>query len=107
MVIIFANLEVLECPMLYTKFHDSLFQRRRFLKVFTIMGMVAGLVMWPGAFEQTFVPLSYEEAPYEILLCPVVSEEKMFEECGRWRRTDGQRRPVYPISSPMRPAQVS
>ena len=33
----------------------------------------------------------------------VVSEEKMFKKCGR--RTDGRRRPTYPISSPS--AQVS
>ena len=34
------------------------------------MGMVAILVMWPGPFEQTFVPPS---------IGPVVSEENMFE----------------------------
>ena len=32
-------------------------------------------------------------------ISPVVSEEKMFKECGRW--TDRRRRPTYPISSPM------
>ena len=32
------------------------------------MGMAATLVMWSGWFEQTFVPPSPMEAPYEILL---------------------------------------
>ena len=56
------------------------------------MGMAAIFVMWPGPFEQTFVPPSIE-APYEIwLIGPVVSE--MFKECRR-------QTPTYPISSPV------
>ena len=43
------------------------------------------------------------EALYDLTLFgPVVSEEKMFKECGRptdRRRTDGRRRPTYPINS--------
>ena len=31
------------------------------------MGMTAILVMWPGPFEQTFIPPSYGD-PYEIWL---------------------------------------
>ena len=63
------------------------FQRRRFLKVFTIyMGMVAILVMWPGQFEQAFVPPSHGDSIWNLaLISPPVSEE-MFKECGQ--RTD-------------------
>ena len=51
------------------------------------MGMAAILVMWPGLFEQTFVPLSHKKSIRNfILIGPVVSKEKMFKECGR-RRT--------------------
>ena len=51
------------------------------------MGMAAILIMWPGPFEQTFVPPSYRSSIWNLtLLGPVVYEEKMFTECGR-RRT--------------------
>ena len=53
------------------------------------MGMAAILVMWPGPFEQTFVLLSFKSCIWNLtLIGPVVSEEKMFKECGRWRTTD-------------------
>ena len=43
------------------------------------MGMVAILVMWPGPFEQTFVPASWGISIWNFnLIGPVVSE-KMFE----------------------------
>ena len=43
------------------------------------MGMAAILVMWPGPFEQTFVPPSQEGAMWNLAsIGPVVSEE-MFE----------------------------
>ena len=43
------------------------------------MGMAAILVMWPGLFEQTFVPLSHKKSIRNfILIGPVVSKEKMF-----------------------------
>ena len=53
------------------------------------MGMVAILVKWPGPFEQTFVPPSHRSSIWNLTLTgPVVSEEKMFKECGRrWRMT--------------------
>ena len=44
------------------------------------MGMAAILVMWPGLFEQTFVPHHIWNLAS---IGPVVSEEKMFKECGR------------------------
>ena len=48
------------------------------------MGMAAFLVMWPGPFEQTFVPLFLGGSIWNMtLIGPVVSEEKMFEECRR------------------------
>ena len=56
------------------------------------MGMAAILVMWPGPFEQTFIPHPME-APNEIwLIGQAISEEKIFKECERRRTTtDGQR----------------
>ena len=44
------------------------------------MGMAAILVMWPGPFEQTFVPPSKGVSIWNLSsIRPVVSEEKMFE----------------------------
>ena len=78
------------------------------LRILPYMGMAARLVMWPGLFEETFVLLSHGDSIWNwASIGPVVSE---FKECGRRtdrRRTDGQttdegqRRPTYPISSPM------
>ena len=70
------------------------------------MGMAAILVMWPGPFEHTFVPLSHGDSIWNLAsISPVVSEEKMFKECerqmDRQQTTDGWQRPTYPISSPM------
>ena len=76
------------------------FRRRRYT------GMAAILVIWPGPFEQTFVPLSHGGSMWNLtLIGQAVSEEKMLKECGRrttdrWT-TDGRRRPTYPISSPV------
>ena len=38
--------------------------REEFLKFLLYMGMVAILVMWPGPFEETIVPL-FHEGPTE------------------------------------------
>ena len=59
------------------------------------MGMAAILVMWPGTFEQTFVPPSKGVSIWNLSsIAPVVSEEKMFENVdGRTddgRTTDGR-----------------
>ena len=44
------------------------------------MGMAAILVMWPGPFEQTFVPPSQGGSRWNLVsIGPVVSEEKTFE----------------------------
>ena len=44
------------------------------------MGMVAILVMWPGPFEQTFVPPSQGGSTWNLAsIGQVVSKEKMFE----------------------------
>ena len=52
------------------------------------MGMAAILVMWPGPFEQTFVPPSHRSSIWILtLIGQVVSEAKMFKECGGRRRT--------------------
>ena len=48
------------------------------------MGMAAILIMWPGPFEQTFVNPSNGDYIWNLAsIGPVVSEEKMFKECGR------------------------
>ena len=69
------------------------------------MGVAAILVMWPGPFEQTFVPASLGVSIWNLSsIGPVVSEEKMFENVdGRTDdgRTDGRRSHWYTISSPM------
>ena len=55
-----------------------------FLRFKPYMGMAAILVMWPGPFEQTFIPLSHRSSLWNLtLIGPVNSEEKMFKECGR------------------------
>ena len=44
------------------------------------MGMAAILVMWPGPFEQTFVPPTQGGSIWNLSsIGPVISEEKMFE----------------------------
>ena len=68
------------------------------------MGMAAILVMWPGPFEQTFVPLSQEGSTWNLAsIGSVVSEEKMFEnvDTPTYTHTHGQERPTYTINSPM------
>ena len=56
--------------MLYTKFQGQrpFDSREKYLKwSLPYMGMAAIFVMWPGPFEQAFVPHP-KEAPYEIWL---------------------------------------
>ena len=49
------------------------------------MGMMAILVMWPGLFEQTFIPPSHGDSIWNLAsIGPVVSEEKIIKECGQW-----------------------
>ena len=44
------------------------------------MAMAAILIMWPGPFEQTFVPPSQGGSTWNVVsIGSVVSEEKMFE----------------------------
>ena len=67
-----------------------------FLRFLPYMGMTAILVMWPGPFEQTYVPPSHRSSIWNLtLIGPVVSEEKMLKECGRRLTTtdddDGRR----------------
>ena len=58
------------------------------------MGMAAILVVWPGLFEQTFVPPSHGDSLWNLAsICPVVSEENMFKACG-WQ-TDRQTKEAY------------
>ena len=89
-VIIWIHLVVLEHPMLHTNFQGHRpfgFGEEDFLKFLPYRGMAAILVMWPGTFEQTFVPPSHGGSTWNLILIgKVVSEEKMFKECRR--RTD-------------------
>ena len=77
------------------------------------MGMAAILVVWPGPFEQTFIPPSQGGSTWNLTsICPVVSEE-MFENVDvhttythththihtHIRTTE----PAYTISSPYEP----
>ena len=72
------------------------------------MGVAAMLVMWPGRFEQLFVPPSSGGHIWNLVtIGPAVSEEKSFEIVdGRTTDDDdddGRRRttePYHPISSP-------
>ena len=68
--------------MLNTKFHGH----RPFgsgddvLRILPFYGMAAILVMWPGPFEQTFVPPSHGGSIWNLtLIGPAVSEE-MFKD---------------------------
>ena len=89
--------------MLHTKFQGHWCfgsGEEDFLRFLPYIGMAAILVMWPGPFEQTFVPPSHADSIWNLVsISLVVSEEKMFEEYGR--QTDGWWRPTYPISSSM------
>ena len=69
------------------------------------MGMAAILVMWPGPFEQTFVPPSHGGSLWNLAsIGPVASEEKIF----KMLMYDGWRRHAYTISTPVTlKAQVS
>ena len=76
--------------MLHTNFqgHRPFGSGEDFLRFLPYIGVVAILVMWPGPFEQTFVPPSHGGSIWNLtLIGQAVSEEKMFKECGR-RRTD-------------------
>ena len=54
------------------------------------MGMAAILVMWPGQFEQTFVPHP-REAPYEIWLWLAQwFQRRCFKSVDARRMTDSQ-----------------
>ena len=72
------------------------FRRERLFNVLSYMGIAAILVMWPGPFDQTFVPPSHGGSIWNLtLIGKAVSEDKMFKECGRRRKTDdddGRRR---------------
>ena len=72
------------------------------LRFLPYTAMVASLVMWPGPFEQTFIPPSHRSSIGNLtLIGPVVSEEKMFKRV--WTTYDGWRRPTYHISSSNEP----
>ena len=51
------------------------------------MGMAAILVMWPGPFQQIFIPPSHGGPIWNLTLIGTVVSEEMFKECGRWMTT--------------------
>ena len=88
-VIISINLVVSEYNASYLLSRPSafLFQTRRIL------------VMWPGPFEQTFVPSSHRSSIWNLtLIGAVVSEEKMVKECGRRRQCTTEAYLSYKLS---------
>ena len=91
-VIIWINLVVLEHPMLHTKFQShQLFGsgEEDFWRFLPYMAMAEILFMRPWPFEQTFIPSPHKSSIRNLtLIGPVVSEEKMFEECGRRTTTN-------------------
>ena len=97
-VIIGANLVVHEHSMMHTKIQGHRpfgSGKEDFLRFLPYMGMVAILVMWPGPFEQTFIPPSHRSSIWNLtLIGPVVSEEKIFKECGRRTTTDDGGLPI-------------
>ena len=68
---------------MHTKFqgHQPFGSREEdFLRFLPVIGMAAILVMWPGPFEQIFVPLSHRSSIWNfILIGPVFSEKKRFK----------------------------
>ena len=57
------------------------------------MGMAAILVMWPGPFEQIFVPPSHGDSIWNLAsIGPVVLEKKMFKE---WTTDDRRTTEAY------------
>ena len=67
------------------------------------MDVVAILVMWPGPFDQIFVPASYGVSIWNLSLIGPVASEEMFENVDgqtmdRWMDAGSD---WYTISSPM------
>ena len=58
------------------------------------MGMAANLVMWPGPFEQTFVPPSQGGSTWNLASIGKVVAEEMFENVDVRRTTDGGGLPI-------------
>ena len=101
-VIIWTTLVVLPYTMLHTKFQCHWFigsGAEDSLRFLLYMGIAAVLVMWPGPFEQLFVPPTPGGYIWNLVtIGPGFSEEKSFEIVdGRRRRTT---EPSHPISSP-------
>ena len=57
-----------------------------FFKFLPYMGMAAILVMYPGPFEQIFIPPSHRSSIWNLTVTGPVVSEQMFKECGQ-RRT--------------------
>ena len=78
-----------------------------FIPLFRIMNLgvctmswFADYVMWPGPFEQTFVPPSHRGSTWNLTsICPVVSKEKRFENTDRPQTTTTET--THTISSPV------
>ena len=59
------------------------------------MGMAAILVMWPGPFEQLFVPPPQGGSTWNLAsIGPVISERKMFENVDVRRTIDNWGLPI-------------
>ena len=97
-LIIWANMIVLEHPMMHTMFQCLRpfgSGEEDFSRFLSYMGTAAILIKWPGLYEQTFVPPSYRSIILNLtLIGPVVSEEKMLKVCGRRTTTDDGGLPI-------------
>ena len=55
-------------------------EKKIFERILPYMGMAAILVMWPGPFEQTFIPPSHGGSTWNLVSIGLaVSKEKKFE----------------------------
>ena len=85
-VIIWTNSVVLEHPILHTNFQDHQpfgSGEEDFLRFLPYMCMAPIMVMWPGLFEQSFVPPSHGGSIWNLTLIGQAVSEEMFKECGR------------------------
>ena len=55
------------------------------------MGMVAILVMWPGPFEQNFLPPTHGDSIWNLASTGLVASEEMFENVDDGQRTTDNR----------------
>ena len=94
-VIIWANMVVLKHPMMHTKIQGHWpfgSGEEDFFQVLSYMAMAAILVMWPGPFEQTFVPPSHKSSIWNMTL---IGQWFLRRRCLKSVDDDGRRTTTY------------